>query len=333
MRFLKASLLRNIIQSLIAFFLVYAGWQFVRFVRYYDGLSDVQVPRPQSVDGFLPINALIAAKNWVVNYDFDPIHPAGLVIFLAIIAVSTVFRKSFCSWICPIGTLSEGLWRLGNMIFGRNFTLPRFLDIGFRSIKYLILIFFLNAILVLMPREALYYFIRSPYVAVADVKMLKFFINLSTIAFTSIVFFALASVFIRNFWCRYLCPYGALLGITGLLSPFKVKRDVNLCDGCNTCYEACPNSVHVNKKVAVNSPECSSCLNCVNVCPQNALSYRSFGPVRIRTDKIVAAAVLALFFGLIFLAQVTGNWQSQISDETYKELIPQLEQLGHANPY
>lgn len=317
----------------MAFFLLYVGWQFWKFVEYYEGLSKMRVPRPQSVDGFLPINALVAAKNWAVNGDFDPVHPAGLVIFLTIILVSIVFRKSFCSWLCPIGTLSEGLWRLGNKIFGRNFTIPKFLDIGLRSVKYVVLLFFLNAILLMMPGEAVYYFIRSPYVAVADVKMLKFFTNISTVAFVSISIFVIASIFVRNFWCRYLCPYGALLGIAGLLSPFKVKRDESLCDKCDTCFKVCPNSIRVNRKVSVNSPECSSCLNCVNSCPQKALSYRLFGPVLIKNDKILAAAVLAVFFGLIVFAQVTGNWQSQIPEQAYQQLIPQLERLSHAQPY
>ena len=54
----------------------------------------------------------------------------------------------FCGWLCPVGTLSEYLWKLGRDTFKRNFLLPRWLDIGLTSLKYLLLAFFVRIILV-----------------------------------------------------------------------------------------------------------------------------------------------------------------------------------------
>jgi polyferredoxin len=51
-------------------------------------------------------------------------------------------KKAFCSWLCPIGTLSESLWMLGRKLFGKNPGLPRWLDYPLRSLKYLLLFFF-----------------------------------------------------------------------------------------------------------------------------------------------------------------------------------------------
>ena len=73
-------------------------------------------------------------------------HPAGLFLLLAFLGISIAFRKAFCSWLCPVGTISEWLWQGGRAMFGRNFALPRWLDIPLRGLKYLLLAFFAWAI-------------------------------------------------------------------------------------------------------------------------------------------------------------------------------------------
>jgi len=63
----------------------------------------------------------------------------------------------------------------------------------------------------------------TPYGLVADVKMLNFLRDIGQTAAIVIGLLVLLSMLIQNFWCRYLCPYGALLGITSLLSPVKIR--------------------------------------------------------------------------------------------------------------
>src|SRR5207237_7965110 len=74
------------------------------------------------------------------------IHAAGMFLLLAFLAMSWLFRKSFCGWLCPVGTVSEYLWRLGRQTFNRNFRVPRYLDIALRGLKYLLLGLFLYAV-------------------------------------------------------------------------------------------------------------------------------------------------------------------------------------------
>lgn len=98
------------------------------------------------------------------------IHPAGLFIFVAILVLSVALKKAFCSWLCPTGTLSESLWMPGNKLLGRNLQLTKWLDYPLRSLKYLLLLFFLCFFLqvdVSSPKA----FIESPYNRMADVKM------------------------------------------------------------------------------------------------------------------------------------------------------------------
>src|SRR5689334_7502104 len=98
--------LRIAVQWLYLFFCLYLGIEFARFVAWCRGGATF-VPRPDGIEAFLPISALASLRYWIGTGNIHPVHPAALVIFLSAIAISLLLRRSFCSWICPVGTLSE----------------------------------------------------------------------------------------------------------------------------------------------------------------------------------------------------------------------------------
>src|ERR1035437_3660700 len=143
----RSQTLRGTLQ--LAFFALNAwvGIEFYLFVRYYEtGGRSVWAGRPPGVEGWLPIASLMNLKVLLASGQMPRLHPAGMFLLIAFLAVSWIFRKSFCGWLCPVGTVSEYLWRLGRQTFGRNFRLPRKLDLGLRSLKYLLLALFLYAV-------------------------------------------------------------------------------------------------------------------------------------------------------------------------------------------
>ena len=149
--------------------------QFYLFVRYYEsGGTGLRASRPPGVEGWLPIASLMNLKVLLLSGQMPALHPAGMFLLVAFLAMSWIFRKSFCGWLCPVGTASEYLWRLGRQTFGRNFRLPRKLDIGLRSLKYLLLGLFVYAV-ASMSVSAIHAFLEGPYGVVDDVKMLNFF--------------------------------------------------------------------------------------------------------------------------------------------------------------
>ena len=88
-------------------------------------------------------------------------------------------------------------------------------------------------------------FLDSPYNRVADVKMLYFFERISPFGLKAVLALVGLSIVIPYSWCRYLCPYGALLGALSLLSPLKVTRHAPSCIDCNLCTKACPSHLPV----------------------------------------------------------------------------------------
>jgi polyferredoxin len=327
-----AQLVRGSVQTAFLLLNLWIGVRFFLFVRYYEtGGTSIYVPRPPGVEGWLPIAALMNLKYWVLTGDLPSVHPAGLFLLLAFAGASLVFRKAFCSWLCPVGTISEWLWMGGEAIFGRNVRVPRWIDVPLRGLKYILLGLFLYAV-GSMPPDAIRAFLESPYGVIADVKMLDFFRTLGTTAALVLAVLLLASVVVQNAWCRYLCPYGALMGLVALASPSGIRRNADACIDCAKCAKACPARLPVDRVTAVRSPECSACLACVTACPAQGALDLSIGVGRRRTvlsSWAVAAGVLAIFLGLVGTARATGHWHTSVPDSVYFDLIPHASEFGH----
>jgi polyferredoxin len=134
----------------------------------------MMVSRPPGVEGWLPIASLMNLKVLLLTGQVPKLHPAGMFTLIAFLAASWIFRKSFCSWLCPVGTVSEYLGRIGRLVFGRNFRTGRRVDIALRCLKYVLLALFLYAV-GSMSVDAIRAFLQGPYGIVDDVKMLNFF--------------------------------------------------------------------------------------------------------------------------------------------------------------
>lgn len=327
----KTSIWRLIVQIGYALVSIGLGVQFARFVEAAKTTTVGPLPvRPPGVEGYLPISGLMGALDWIYQGTLNTIHPAATVLFLIFVAVSLICRKSFCGWICPVGLLSESLARLGHKLFRRNRRLPRWLDIPLRGLKYLILGFFIWAIFSMSAQE-LRTFIDSPYNRVSDVKMLEFFIHLSRLGIIVIGALALLSIVVHSFWCRYLCPYGALLGLFSWMSPVKVRRDSGVCIDCTICDRICPARLPVSRKDAVSSVECIGCVDCVTSCPvPGALR---FGTRRWTLDSLrVGVLVVAFFVAGMLVARATGHWYSGQTDEDVRYHISRMSGPEYGHP-
>lgn len=380
----------------IAFFIVVLviGWQFYTFVKYCEaGGKGFYLPRPPGVESFLPISALMGTKYFFGTGVINPIHPAGFVIFGTLLLTALFFKRGFCGWICPIGTVSEWEWRFGDWFLKklpqrvsyviRNvptrftaglslvftpiiallildvitmesfksplfryltpayilamvlpFAIPRKIwpdkvnDILARAWKFSILAFFIQVIFIKMPIEQLeVLYTRAPFVRVADIKMLKFFVNMSGMALSVILTIFIISLINKNYWCRFFCPYGALLGIIGYASPMRITRDTGKCVDCGKCTKACAMHILVEKKKHVLTHECVACYDCVNACPVNgALDMKLVGDRKKIHYVLYAVLLVGLYVAVTNTARATGHWYTKISDAEYILRISELDQ-------
>ena len=328
----RSQLMRRAFQAGFILLNLWVGTQFYLFVRYYETAgATLRVARPPGVEGWLPIAGLMNLKYLFDTGAMPASHPAGLVLLTAFLAMTLVFRKAFCSWLCPVGTVSEWLWQGGREIFGRNLVVPRPLDIPLRGLKYLLLWFFAWAI-AHMTAADIVAFMESPYGMVADVKMLNFFRHLGQTGAIVIAVLVVLSVFVKNVWCRFLCPYGALLGLASLVSLTRIRRNPEACIDCAKCAKACPSQLPVDKLLSVRSVECTGCLECVAACPAKGALDLSAGR-RPVPAQAVALGLAAIFLGFVAAAMLTGHWHTALPDAVYFDLIPNASSLGHPGGY
>jgi polyferredoxin len=323
---------RRLIQGFFVLLNLWLGVQFFLWFRSLErGDATTSITRPPGAEGWLPIAGLMNFKLFATTGHVPTIHPAALFLFIAFCAISLVLKKAFCSWICPIGTSSEALWIVGRKLFTRNIRLPKWLDLPLRSLKYLLCGFFLIFIGI-MSADQLRDFMQTPMGLLADIKMLNFFRTMSFTAALIILLLVFFSMIVQNFWCRYLCPYGALMGLLSLLSPVKIRRDSEACIDCAKCAKACPSALPVDKLLAIRSAECTGCLSCVAACPAaNALQF-SLPPRKQPTTAsrwkgrrlqpaAVAAIALGIFLSITLYARATGHWQTNLPRSVYLDLM------------
>jgi len=117
---------RFFIQSAFALLCLWIGMEFYLFI------SDLQLntasadfQRPPGVDGFLPISSLMSFYLFLKTGVVHSAHPAGVFIFLSIILMSFAFGKSFCSWLCPVGFISELVGDFGERIMKKIFRMKK----------------------------------------------------------------------------------------------------------------------------------------------------------------------------------------------------------------
>lgn len=277
------------------------------------------VPRPEAVAGILPVGHFTSFFAWLKGGGWDTLLPAGLVIILAALSTSLLLKRAFCGWICPVGTVWDAAAAAGRKLLGgANVRLPRWLHLAGRGARYALGFgFFAFVGLVSIP-EALG-FRQLPYMWVADIKIVEGFGHPVFIT-VALLAFALSMLF-GPVWCRYACPLGALYSIVGAASPCAVRRDSATCIECSRCTRACHANVDVQRTTTVRAVDCDGCMDCVKACPvEGCLEARVTGRVRI-APWVWPLLVVVLWFGIIGLAEATGNWDTTIPVDTFRQVI------------
>lgn len=321
---------RNWFQLGILIVTLAIGFQFYIYVHQASENGNIAVSRPPGVEGFLPIGALMGWKLFITTGAWDPIHPAAMVILGFAAVISVALRKSFCAWFCPVGTISEWLWRFGRKMMGKNFLPPLWIDMSLRGAKYLLLAFFVWIIFSMSP-PAIHEFLRSPYYQLSDVKMLFFFTRMSALTAMVLLVLVLGSLFIRNFWCRYLCPYGALMGLLAMIGPTRINRCNETCIGCGRCTQVCPAYLPVQRKIHIISPECTGCMDCAAICPvPDTLQLKTHG--RAWATLALGATILLMFTVSVLAARITGHWQGLVTDRQFRLQLLSIDSPQFTHP-
>jgi len=331
---LRANSMRDGIQHLLALSMLLVGAQFAANTAMLKAGITPWLARPDVGDAFLPIAGGIELKAIMTLGLWDQTHPAAAVMLAVVLLTGLLCKRAFCGWACPLGLAGEYLYKLRKRFIKQEFMPPAWLDWPLRMLKYLLLAALLY-IIISMPTASIPQYLEGNYHKIADLKMALFFVTPGLITLACFAFILALAAWRRQGFCRYICPYGALLGIISFLSPFKIRRSTQHClietkgMNCDKCTRACPANISVHTQKNIRSDECQACMRCVSACPKKeALHFSTRNGVKLSARGLSIMLLLVMF--LIPLgAYVGGFWHSQTLDQDRIYLIQHLKSIGH----
>ncbi|MEN8617956.1 4Fe-4S binding protein [Shewanella baltica] len=331
---IKINTLRQGTQHVLALSLLLVAVQYtINTILLKQGITP-WLMRPDVVDAFLPIAGGIELKAIVSLNLWDQTHPAAAVMLAAVLLTGLLCKRAFCGWACPLGLAGEYLYAFRKRFIKSELTPPAWLDWPLRMLKYLLLLG-LCYIVIGMPAQSIPNYLEGNYHKIADLKMALFFLTPSLITLLVFALILALAAWRRQGFCRYLCPYGAILGILSFASPLKIRRDSQHClieakgMKCDKCTRACPANIIVHTKTTVRSDECQACMRCVDACPKSAaLGLGLKSGHRLGHKGLLALVLIALFI-LPLGAYLAGFWHSQTPDNIRMELIQVIDRVGH----
>lgn len=226
-----------------------------------------------SIEDYCPLGPIEGVVRFVQTALFEPglsfVGPVtlrNLGVFLALVGLALVTKKTFCSWLCPFGALFEGVGALGRKL-GLERRLGVAHDRWFRRLRHVGLV--LLVVLTAWSGTLLFKEI-DPFFAIyslgSEVR--------PWMAYASLALLLSAAVFLPGIWCHYLCPMSAALDPFSRLGRIRPTR-TSACTRCGTCAAGCPQRIPLAVRDQVKDASCTNCLTCFDVCPERgALELR-----------------------------------------------------------
>jgi len=213
-----------------------------------------------SIETYCPFGGLEAALSLFTQQTFTcATGERNLALFIALIVLTLLSRKSFCGWVCPVGAISEWFSKLGQRMF--HLEPSRRWDRALRWLRLPVLIVILY--FTFRTGELIFRGFDPYYILFSfnghDVKSWSYLI-LGAILL-GLFLFPMA-------WCRYLCPLGVALWPFSAAGRLRLARDEDTCTNCAACDSSCPQGIIVSEVGEVRSGECTLCFECVEACPE-----------------------------------------------------------------
>ncbi|MGD8405933.1 MAG: 4Fe-4S binding protein [Anaerolineales bacterium] len=218
-----------------------------------------------SLHSLCPFGGVVTIYQYATVGTFvQKIHESAFVLMAIGFILAILFGPVFCGWVCPLGTVQEWVAKWGRKLFKRRYNhfVPTRIDKVLRYGRYLVLAWI---VYITATSGTLIFADYDPYFA-----LFNFWSG--EVAWTALVILGLTlglSLFVERPWCKYACPYGAVLGISNLFRVFKIKRVESTCKADGACSIMCPMNIPVDTVGTVRDHQCISCLECTSeaICP------------------------------------------------------------------
>lgn len=267
----------------------------------------VGAAKAPSIHALCPFGGLESLYQVFTTGSFiSKIFTGTMTLFVITLVVAILFRRSFCGLICPFGAIQEFFAKIGQKIFKRRLVMPSTIDKPLRYLKYVVLVV---TVVYAWKTAGLWMAPYDPWAAYAHLpEGLESVWSESAVGLIILLVTVIGSLIYDRFFCKYLCPMGALYGIVGKVSPFKVVRNESVCIDCGICNKGCPMNIDVQHSLKVTTAECMNCQTCVTNCPKEGALDSKLGSKIIKPLTVIIL-VMVVFFGSIFASQAAGIYE------------------------
>jgi polyferredoxin len=216
---------------------------------------------------------------------------SGSLALLAVIIITVLLGRFFCGWGCGFGAYNDLIYVISKKLFKTKFKINKKLDSVLKYLKYIVL-----TVLVIFgwTLGSNIFQGTSPWDAFAQVTDFPGVITNYIIGVLLLELITVGAFFVERFFCRYMCPLGAVFSIFSRLSIFKIEMPKESCHNCRACTNKCSMGIALFQVNEVRGGECINCLQCIEACPgKNAdasLINKNIKPVMAGSAAICALA-------------------------------------------
>jgi len=250
----------------------------------------------------LVFSELKTMYEMIIKGDFKFIQAfPSLIEFITAFIVTILLGRFFCGWICAFGTYNDLLHLLSKKIFKIDFKVNEKIDAVLKYVKYLVL---LLLIVVVWSMGSNVLATTSPWDAMAQITDFPQVISDYTIGFILLLMITVGDFFVERFFCRYLCPLGAVFNIVSRIGILKIKKPTAKCGKCRVCTNNCSMGLPLYSAQSVCGEDCINCLKCIETCPRNNTQVNVLGE-NIKPE-IASSIAIAAMVGLYAVNNLGG---------------------------
>lgn len=238
-----------------------------------------------------------------------------LVLILGVFLITLVWGRFFCGFICSFGAMQDLLNSIGKLI-PFKVKVPEKADKWLKLLKYAVLAFVAVGVwgfsvtgdTVWSP-----WTVFGIYSSLSGWSSLKYFLTLGGALLLLII---IGSLFIERFFCRYLCPLGALFSLAARFRIYSLNRKPEKCGNCKLCTAKCSMGIPLYKYDEVRSGECINCMKCTSVCPNENISAETLPAI---SGTVAVTAVAGLYYAGILTAVPDTAEESKVQVQNTTE--------------
>lgn len=229
------------------------------------------------------------------NFNFVQAFP-GLFQLVTILFMTILLGRFFCGWACAFGAYNDLIHEISKNVFKIKFKVNEELDFVLKYLKYLILLIIMVFAWTLKS-SILGSF--SPWEAFAQITDISLVLSDFTVGLLLLLLITIGAMFVERFFCRYLCPLGAIFTIISKISIFKIRKPNDKCGKCRICTNNCSMGIPLYNINSVRGGECINCLKCTEVCPRKNTTANIVGSDV--NSGLASSAAIAAFAGMYVL--------------------------------